>query len=112
MYKRGNAVIFSKEEVKKALGNTKVYTYLDLYYKLGVEKLLEENNRYDVKNIFMNTKLNQYCYDVLMNRNLHRKAGIYGMCKKKIIISMVAMDHCNYSPVDIDELNGLMVIVE
>lgn len=112
MYKRGNAVIFSKEEVKKALGNTKVYTYPDLYYKLGVEKLLNENNRYDIKNIFMNTKLNQYCYDVLMDRNLHRRAGIFGFCKNNVVRNMVAMDHCNYSPVDIDELNGLMVIVE
>lgn len=112
MYKRGNAVIFSKEEVKKALGNTKVYTYPDLYYRMGVEKILTEHDSYNVKNIYMNTKLNQYCYDVLMNRNLHRKAGIYGIIKKKAITNMVAFDHCEYSPIDIDELNGLMVIVE
>lgn len=112
MYKRGTLYLFSKEEVKKALGNTKVYTYPDLYYRMGIEKILTEHNNYNVKNIYMNTKLNQYCYDVLMNRNLHRKAGIYGLVKKQAITNMVAFDHCNYSPIDIDELNGLMVIVE
>lgn len=111
MYKKCNVVIFTKEEVKKALGNTKVYTYLDLYHKMGVDKILEEKDRFDVKNIYMNSKLNQYCYDVLMNRNLHRRAGIYGMCKRKVIISMVSMDHCNYSPVDLDEINGLMLVL-
>ena len=74
-------------------------------------KILEEKDRFDVKNIYMNSKLNQYCYDVLMNRNLHRRAGIYGMCKRKVIISMVSMDHCNYSPVDLDEINGLMLVL-
>ena len=111
MYKRGTLYLFSKEEVKKALGNTKVYTYLDLYYRMGVEKILTERNNYDVKNIYMNTKLNQYCYDVLMNRNLHRKAGIYGFVKKKAVTNMVAFDHCNYSPIDLDDIEGMLIII-
>ena len=77
----------------------------------GTYKKLYTINSYDVKNIYMNTKLNQYCYDVLMNRNLHRKAGIYGFVKKQVITGMVAFDHCNYSPIDLDEIEGMLIVI-
>jgi len=99
----------SKEETKKALGNTKVYSYSDLYHKLGLDKILEKYNAYDVHYMYINTKLNKYIYDVLMNRNLHRKSGVIGMLKPSAKETAVAFDHMNYSPRDNDNIEGIEV---
>lgn len=105
-----NIVIrLSKEEIKKALGNTKVYSYGDLYHKLGLDEISKRYNAYDVHYMYINTKLNKYIYDVLMNRNLHRKSDVIGMLKPSAKANAVTFDHMNYSPKDDDNIEGIEV---